>query len=239
MLLLEDKIAKIVSHIYICEEFGGDPESDDYGTALDSIYDEMRHINPHIQVKHGVSKAVIVIPECEKVIKVPFNGYYDTSACKYYKEETERYEYDASAERWIPFHNANHDYDYCADELAYYLEAENAGLAKCFAETSFYGYAKYQTPIYLQEKSIALCDDDSCRRSSQWAKEVVKWNDWEDKIDKFWIELAVDYYGEEVIGELIDFLEANNLLDDLHRGNIGFSEKDGRPVLIDFSGWWD
>jgi hypothetical protein len=242
MLLLEDKIAKIVDHIHTNAQFGGDSENDDYSMVLEPIYDEMQKIDKDIEVLHGISKAVIVAPNCGKVIKIPFNGYYDSSECSWYDEETGKYGYDDDREEWIPFMYAGEEdvTDYCHDELNKYELAKMHGLGDFFAETEFYGTTKDNTAIYLQEKAIVYCDDDlTKRKSSQRAKDVVKDMGWAHKINKFWTEMAVDYFGEAKVEKLFKFLAKEGMDDDLHTGNIGFSTIDGRPIIIDFSGWRD
>jgi hypothetical protein len=236
MLLLEDKITKMVDHIHTSDRFGGDPENDDYSMALDSIYWAMRDIDKRIKVAHGVSKAVIIAPDCGKVIKIPFNGYYEI-----YDEDDD----DTVHEEWIPFEYADYrndnDSDYCRAELDRYELARDKGFEMFFAETSFYGFAPDCTPIYLQEKVIPFEEDYylSSRKSSKKAQEIVKNKEWEDIINKTWTELAVDYYGEEKVGKFLDFLQQNDMLGDLHNGNIGFGLLDNRPLLLDFSDWND
>jgi hypothetical protein len=238
MLLLEDKIAKIVNHIsHIPDEFGGDRDNDDYSSALDSIYWNMRDIDTDIIVNHGISKAVIIPPDCNYVVKLPFNGFYET----YTDEMTLE-----TIERWYPFENANLFIDtdegdnYCETELVIYNMAKEKGFEKFFTETHFYGYVDC-TPVYIQEKAIPLSDDSSysSRKTSKNAQEIVEKKNWQRIVNRKWAELAVDYYGEEQIEKFFDFFQDMGVLEDLHNGNIGFGLFDNRPLILDFSDYSD
>ena len=50
-----------------------------------------------------------------------------------------------------------------------------------------------------------------------------------------WTAMALEYYGEEVVKKLFNFIEKEGI-DDLHWGNVGI-RKDGSPVLLDYSGF--
>jgi hypothetical protein len=235
MLLLEDKIAKIAEHIETCTNFGGNLETDDF-SVLDDLSWELYHIDKGIRINHGVSKVAIIIPNCSKVIKIPFNGQYELI-----EEDEESLEYE---EEWVPFtqassRNEDNPDDYCREEVEFYNLAKEKGLEKFFAKTTFYSYSPDGTSIYLQEKVIPVEDDVSKRRSSDRAKKIVKEKDWTNIINKQWLELAVDYYGEVEVEKFISFLQKNDMLSDLHNGNIGFGLYDNRPLILDFSNWND
>ena len=242
-LLLEDKISIamriIEKEIDGCDKIGADM-NDDYCSITENLDWAFRKVLPKTAAYHGVSKMAIVIPESHYVIKVPFNGKWDT----YYDDDNDAYE-----ECWEDFMYANpenYSFDYCRDELDKYERAVSAGLGIFFAETLFYGYTRGGYPLYLQEK---VRPDSHLRRAdTPKAKEnsftVVKSKREKDynwkRLPEEWLAMAIDKYGLKLVERFIDFInnEEPEISDDLHGGNYGY-RYDGSPVLLDFSGWRD
>lgn len=239
MLLLEDKIAKIVDLLDIPSQMGC-YEVDDYSQQVDDIdYDLVCTHKLNVSVYHGVSKMAIVPNDSKYVVKVPFNGSWYTE--EYYDEDTDTYEYSEEAsfkEFWnandIDADGANH-WDYCENELIKYERAADAGFEMFLAETRFYGY-KENHPIYLQEKVIEFFNYRSRRSASDDSRK--KASSLDCCVTPDWLALAIDWYGYEKVKDFFKFAKEQKMDRDLHGGNIGFTEN-GRPVLLDWAGWRD
>lgn len=237
MLLVEDKIVKIINELDIPNEVGT-YEGEDCCPFVErlsyKIYEQYKG-----KACNGISKAAIVLPDSKCVIKIPFNGAFYTQ--EEYNADTDEYEY--TDEEFIPFEYADdlnlakRKWDYCENEFLKYQIAVKDGFGEFLAETEFYGY-KDGHPIYLQEKVVSYREDSKSRTPSDEAKKKYK------SFDKFhyftnsiWTSLAIDWYGEEKVAAFIEYCD-NNLTGDLHDGNIGFAEN-GRPVLLDWADWRD
>lgn len=237
MLLLEDKISRVIDTLDIPDNFGVDTENDySYDVETMSFY-----INNTFggSVYHGVSKAAVVLPDCKYAIKIPFNGEFRYE--EDYNEETE--EYEIVEDSFCPFEYANDlgiedacNWDYCENELIKYENAVDAGFEEFFAETKFWGY-KNNRPIYLQEKVVAYNEDRTTHTPSDRARNSYDNNcDFHFDANETWVCCAIDWYGEDRVLDFITYCEDNDLADDLHDGNIGFAA-DGRPILLDWAGW--
>lgn len=175
MLLLEDKVSKVIEILKeeITENFGCE-DSYDYCQPADNVSMALRRRGIDACVNYGVSKLVIILPDCSQVIKVPFNGswYYGDS----YNEETD--EWEEGEEVFTHFECANdmncddaRGWDYCENELIKYENAVEDGYEDLFPATTFYGYIKAkfvenEYPIYLQEKCTIF--DEVC-----WKKSIL------------------------------------------------------------------
>ena len=51
-----------------------------------------------------------------------------------------------------------------------------------------------------------------------------------------WLSDFLDYFGEDIFQKFMKFIDKQNI-GDLHSDNIGYIGN--RPVLIDYSGYWD
>ena len=237
MLLLEDKIAKAVSLLSIPENFGGFLEDSDYPEVYD-IDCYLGQEMPGTAAYHGVSKCVIVIPESEYVIKIPFNGYWETD--EYWDEEDEEW-YKSDSEEFIPFCGANYDincedasdWDYCENELIKYENAVDAGMEEFFAKITFYDYVN-NYPIYLQEK-VKEYSWNNYVYSEEAEKTYNSNKELQFRLPRQWAILAIDWYGEERYKEFLQYIKDNDI-NDLHSGNVGFAAN-GRPVILDYAGW--
>ena len=88
MLYIEDKLERVYKEMHIPQDFGGDIDNDDFYNVEDMVYDLKRATGLDIDYEHGVSKAVLLIPGVDKVLKIPFNGYYEchmTNEDEYYE----------------------------------------------------------------------------------------------------------------------------------------------------------
>jgi len=203
-----------VLKLNIPEQFGLN-EDDDWGGDLDFVVDQFKEED--IRYDNGCSKFVIFLND-DEVVKIPFNGYH------YYNDEDEE-------EGFCEFNNS----DYCDIEAEIYQDAVVAGLSHFFAKTVFAGFTeKTHYPIYLSERVIPFEDKDyeSIKPSED---SVNKANNMITSISSRWLACAIDYYGQEEVSRLVDFIREERV-GDFHAGNVGF-RKDGAPVLLDYSGY--
>lgn len=246
MLLLEDKLTKVYEAIRKSDinfnEFG--PSTDEYEIE-DSIQVILEDAGIDGYVTSGASKLAIVISGCSKVIKIPFNGYYE--------EEWDDDEY--MGEYFCEFRDANDlhledasCWDYCANELAKYEIAEEAGYAPLFAKTEKLGVIRNH-PIYAQERVYVYDENNSAKFKKNYTlEERQNYRDYSNSLyyDKeidvyFGINFGIllfQTYGARMFENICQFLSANKMHRDLHSGNVGFTMS-GRPIILDFSGWRD
>lgn len=177
-----------------------------------------------VRTAYGASKFIIFLNDNE-VVKIPFSGSYSYG----WNEEAEETDYDE-----IVFDEFCTK-DYCAVEAAVYSDAVAAGVGQFFASTKFVGKTFIdKTPIYISERVIPFdCLNNEERKYSR---------DSYNKAGKMcgrtpveWTAMALEYYGEEAVKKLFDFIE-KEVIDDLHWGNVGI-RKDGSPCLLDYSGF--
>lgn len=168
--------------------------------------------------RFGASKLVFLFKDY--VVKLPFNGVQN------YVNDEEEYVFD-------PYYTE----DYCALELSIYHDAKAEGLEKFFTATELAGYTKDHTPFYKAERVYSfysskrkeISEDSLCKASS------IRKNYHCGGLDIDWLAAAIDFYGEELTNDFINFIEEHGI-GDLHNDNIGYRE-DGSPVLLDYSGF--
>jgi len=171
------------------------------------------------QYRYGLSKFVIFLNESE-VIKIPFNGIFEYC----YNNEEEGYVFN-------PFYTE----DYCAVEENIYYEAEEEGIEEFFAKTEYIGQADCGTLIYKSERVLPYyCENTlEIRKKEPSNKAKDSASEAKTPLPFGWLARAYDYYGEEKVKHLIDFIDEHDL-HDFHDDNIGF-RKNGAPVLLDYS----
>ena len=240
MLLIEDKLAKIAKSLYeIGEQFGYDIENDTFWCDCEDMLYTKAVTEEGGRVYYGASKAVIVFPELDHVLKIPFSGYYEPRDPEW-DEENEEYNYDnCNNDEWYWFEGAGNDIDetdYCATEMEMWKEIEDAGLGFLFAKTQVLDDKTAGRPIYIQEKVYPLWGEhdktEISEDSAKKAKESRKF------FHQHFAELIIEWYGEEVLEKLYKlFRESNSDLgSDLHSDNIG-TRRDGSPVIYDYAGY--
>ena len=195
-------------------------------------------------------------PNAEYVIKIPFrflgedNYDYDeeddTSSPYYYNEIM----YAPLPKFGVYKYGFNqYDWDYCQTELQYYELAISAKISEFFPETIQYCEEPY--PIYIQEacypvyiKQDAMHDwkETSEKREtltnylqSKYAESISNWC---YIFNPFWIQDAIDCYGESKITNLFQFMTTYQMKD-FHSANYGYRKSDNTPVLIDFAGFYE
>lgn len=202
---------------------------------LDKFFDIFDDYGSDIRYNHGMSKFVITIADSNYVIKIPFN-YYDLTG-----EFTK-----------APFTPKDRKWDYCSSEVGIFNKIiKPSGFADMFCETRFFGYTSKWYPIYIQEKANrydAVDYDDFFPQDYKSIKNRVKKSvnntrcrnvrkcdvPWE------WLYMVMEYFGDEKADEFFQFLDGTEMLfDDLHEGNVGFSVNDDRPVIFDYSSFFE
>ena len=245
MLLLEDILTKIKNCIDVSYNLGYNLDTDDVESAIDPIWNCLCHagLNKECDIANGVSKVVIIPRNSAYVIKTPLFGswYYPEE----YDEENDEYYTDYDNAQFDEYTGAYYEdaeidcSNYCElEEYLYNFAVEN-GVSDMFAKTEFFGYAKNGRPIYISEKcKYFWCGD---REPSNASKTLVR-----DKIKSCtpgWSRMGstiaalfVDDYGIERAAKLFQFLSDFNITD-LHSNNVMISEKTGKIVITDYSGF--
>lgn len=180
------------------------------------------HYYKSFYVDNGISKGVLIFPNFNFVIKIPFLGEWEYDG---FEEE----------EQFFQFYGAEENWDYCKLEEVNYNMAEIEGVAECLAQTKRVAFVN-DYPIYMQEY-VHLYDygESSCHKKED---EDTVVNICSSKnyscFHREWLADVFCYYGEKIFYRLLNWLDSY-CINDLHEGNIGYIK--GRPVLIDYSGW--
>ena len=245
MLLLEDILTKTKNCIDVPYNLGYNLDEDDTDSAIDPVWDCLYKagLNKECDIANGVSKVVIIPRNSAYVIKTPLFGswYYPEE----YDEENDEYYTDYENAYFDEYTGAYYEdaeidcSNYCElEEYLYNFTVEN-GVSDMFAKTEFFGYTKGGRPIYISEKCKNFDWDD--RKPSNASKTLVKskrdshtpgWS----RMDPTITALFVDDYGIERAAKLFQFLSDFNITD-LHSGNVMISEKTGKIVITDYSGF--
>ena len=198
----------------------------DYDEETDSISFVFEQLDSTVNTLWGVTQFVIISEEWDKVVKIPFDCFYD------YNEDGD--------------YVANYfDTNYAERSFYIYDQAKRFDISPIFAKMEYLGRSVSNTPIYLQEKiQSTFCDDTSrtsrtySQKSYDKASEICKER---ASLWKYfplnWLAAAIDYYGFELVENFINFCDENNIRD-WHSANYGWRE-DGSPVVIDWGGYLD
>lgn len=231
MLHISNFIKNIITDIYVPEKFGINLD-DDWSDNFDAFVSDIENNYAGAEVCHGVSKAVIVAKDEDIVVKVPFQGYYES-----YEENEE--DFDEQFGVFYPNEGANNkfnNWDYCQLEVEEYEKAKAHHVGNFFAEVQ-----KVEHGCYIQEKCECFCvknsgvarSENSMNASNRLRKKYhVRFN-------SLFIADCVEYYGEEATDNFLAYVYEYGIDEDMHDSNYGYATADGRPVLIDYSGWWD
>lgn len=185
---------------------------------------------------NGATKLALIPVNNEDnyVIKIPYTGTYNYesgyySNYIYHNHKEDYWEYCAAD-------NEERPWDYCGGEVKRYNIAAKRGFSECFAKIELLGYIN-NYPIYIQEKCMTF---SSCRNKHLHSKEEkLKTSTYCNyyNINKDWLTDFRLYYGEKKLLQFINFISELEWDDDLRSENIGYIKD--RPVLIDYSGFWD
>ena len=237
MLSKEERL-NIYKTIHVPDEFGYYREDGEDSNELYDFANEVYDINKEAIVNHGVSKAVIIDPDLDVVIKIPFN------TCFYYNANNGD---DLTYDPDLPDIKENILDNFCQIEADIYQECinEGNGYEIFLAKTK-----EIDNLHYVQEKCKTYEDKyDTCDYNFQekTAKDIEKYN---NKLEgkrffpsRFILDL-IKSYGEDKTFNFLEFLKsdsdiARNISMDLHNENIGYRVSDGTPCIIDYSGWWE
>lgn len=223
-----EEIEKMFYNLDIPQEFGGNIDTEDYDWLYDWCDSTVKkHLAIPHSYEHGISKLVFIFPNCDWVVKIPFNGYYTAI----WNDEEEKYD----NETWNYFKNAMDSWDYCNVELEKYEQLQSLGLECFLAETRYLCSDRDNYPIYIQEKVIPHVNDKKKRTPTKKSLELIKGKYY---FNATWVALAIDFYGEEKTFQFLNYIDEidTDMGEDLHSGNYGY-RADGSPCLIDFSGW--
>ena len=247
MLLLEDILIKIKNCIDVPYSFGYNLDEDDTDSVIDPVRDCLYEagLNKECDIANGVSKVVIIPRNSAYVIKIPLFGswYYPEE----YDEENDEYYTDYENPYFDEYTGAYYEdaeidcSNYCElEEYLYNFAVEN-NVSDMFAKTEFFGYAEGGRPVYISEKCKNFWRGN--REPSDASKTLVKdkrdsrtpgWS----KMDSMITALFVDDYGVERAEKLFQFLSDFNITD-LHSDNVMISEKTGKIVITDYSGFFN
>ena len=245
MLLLEDILTKIKNCIDVSYNLGYNLDIDDVESAIDPIWNCLCHagLNKECDIANGVSKVVIIPRNSAYVIKTPLFGswYYPEE----YDEENDKYYTDYENPYFDEYTGAYYEdaeidcSNYCElEEYLYNFTVEN-GVSDMFAKTEFFGYAKNGRPIYISEKckNFSWSDREPSNASKTLVRDKIEnctpgWS----RMDSPITALFVDDYGVERAAKLFQFLSDFNITD-LHSNNVMISEKTGKIVITDYSGF--
>lgn len=242
MLMLEDKYGKLMNifNKFIKESthFG----SSEMTESCCEVDDIQCYLTWHLAetgftslyAGAGVSKVALVAEELTHVLKVPFIGRFYES----WNEETKKYDEIWEDFQYAPYSDDGNDY--CFSEVEIYQMAVEHGVECMFAKTELFGTLNCGLPVYIQERVIPIGSskassftptEDSLTKAKKYSCEPC-YTDWK--------AIVIDLYGEEFLNKFFDFI--NNICpecgEDLHCQNYGFTA-DGRPVILDYSGWRD
>lgn len=229
MSVIIDEIFKALNNhscLYGEMEFTNEYSEESY----DDIYEAVMKSKIPFETASGASKYVIIPDDGDEVIKIPFNGQKDG----FYEGE---YEEDYI---FFPFECAGVDngWDYCQREVVIADAAEEEELEQCFAITRRIGFVNGY-PIYAQEKAEVWSAAHNYNEYSEEKKSTTFEKCKRLGVGCFnscWLSDFLDYFGEDIFQKFMKFIDKQSI-DDLHSDNIGYIGN--RPVLIDYSGYWD
>lgn len=156
--------------------------------------------------------------------------YRDKLVCKLPVTKKVWYE-EGEVGEWLEEQEVSDVDDHCYIECDNYESAIKEGVDKAFAPCQYFDDIK-GIPVYVMIKAQPL------RRMKSPSKETKEAYE-SDELDYSWDvnlwQLFVDYYGLEFCKKLTTFLQDHDI-NDIRPDNCG--EIDGRPVLIDYAGYW-
>ena len=217
---------------------------DEDGEFDEDTYDEFSYIVRKLfkvddfDYATGATKAVITNVSRKYVYKFPFNGYYNVINYAY---DDEGETYILPEDEWVydfcEFRNAEGSLknNYCNEEIEYYESMIPDELKVFFAKETI--KEKMGIFFYRQEKCIPACDCNNYTIDKKVSDSVHKLNSYFDFFTAQWLMDAEERYGTELVEDFLVWLNDESNIRDLHDRNYGYSEIDGRPVIIDWGGY--
>lgn len=172
---------------------------------------------------YGITKLCIIPEDSLYVLKIPFKGTIDCYDDEYYD--------------FVGAGGGVFEWDYCAFESFISKKADEEKVGFFFAKEELLGYVN-DHPIYIQKRAQSFADlkgDPDCMEdTSESVKASIKYCKKKrcECFNAYWIADAFEYYGEEKVEALFDFLKKYEI-DDLHNENIGYVGD--RPIIFDYS----
>ena len=191
-----------------------------------------QNVNDKYIFDNGISKLVLIPDDKNKdyVIKIPYNGCYENS----YNEESHFYE--AQFCEFYGGESSERMWDYCANEQIRYSVAKENNLNQYFAETKIIGFIGTR-PIYIQERCNVFSRSVHKKYSLEEHKKTYSVCGDICCINPDWLTSFLYVYGEEETKKFTDFVHKLDWDDDLRADNLGL--KNGKPIVIDYSGFWE
>lgn len=234
MVNMEREISKILDLIitYSRLDIWGDHFTADNWQDIFDAYSmqEQRHT---LSFHNGASKLVMVFDELPFVIKIPFTGFYDSEVDEIVEELYYGFEC-ANDEGW----------DYCLTEEMLYEQMGSNDAKRYFAKTKKIGEVRGY-PIYIQEKAIPWANSVNYKKSQKLSKEQKeKVSSLRDEIGycsgfvSNWILFFLETEKKEDFLKLIDLIQKFEI-GDLWMANYGISAITHKPIIFDYSGFYD
>ena len=144
---------------------------------------------------------------------------------------------------------STYGYKEAMEEVEIYNRAMAQNLAKFFPKTAFLVRVNGIDFVAQEkiDKSVSECDLKDVQRFQRISKTATDkivckiehefrraGNGYHRSLDHNWAKMAIVLYGKHACKALCEFVVANGI-NDLHGSNIGY--KDGRPIILDFSGY--
>ena len=144
---------------------------------------------------------------------------------------------------------STHGYKEAMEEVEIYNRAMAQNLAKFFPKTAFLVRVNGIDFVAQEkiDKSVSECDLKDIQRFQRISKTATDkivykieheflraGNGYHRSLDHDWAKMAIVLYGKHACKALCEFVIDNNI-NDLHGRNIGY--KDGKPIILDFSGY--
>lgn len=223
------EVEAYVEHFYL---------NQDNGFAEVDVEGFIEHIDvkkvPKFDYETGASKLVIIPWGRDYVIKIPFNGEYQCG----WDEDGKEYDY---FEPFCGAHDCLYGDNYCEAERIAYNDAITDGWDDFFMPIYLVTW-KNGYPIYVQERVDCFCNDtedaDQASYSSQEARDKLKNNNAGCSLARLWLASCLTVLDSlDELNEFIQYLRNTEIIQDLHRGNLGYSH--GKPVIVDYGGYYD
>lgn len=179
---------------------------------------------------NGASKCVIIPSVTDYVIKLPYTGNFFESEDE---EEEDYYQYFTEAV------DGGNGWNYCEVEYHHYIVAKAAGMDKYLAPTIRIGYmANSGFPVYIQPKCkiFTFTNTEHSPEERKNTKENLQSKGVKYDLPIDWLIDFQNIYGEKELINFLIFLE-NEEWRDLRGDNVGYLN--GKPVLVDYSDFWD
>lgn len=134
---------------------------------------------------------------------------------------------------------SNMETDHCKLEAENYRYAEENGFGKyfvpCVAIPDHYICSMDANPVFVNLYAMDYVNVDEDLNSKYCCQSELYDEDEMDDSQLDVVRIFSNYYEDDEISELLDFMTDYNI-NDIHDGNVGALE-DGAPVLIDYSGY--